>query len=214
MEAYARGVNAWLDDLEAGRNGAKLPREYSHPLINGEDIPRWTPADSFATVLALVNDLTNDSSTEIALGQVYAQLAGSPEIYEDFYGNRPARLVNVIDDYTCPSTPSPSRRLRRDPRTALTPELAPLLERALGVTSAFDVLRGAPRGADSIGSNNWAVAPDGTAVGHALFSNDPHLGLSQPSVWYMAHLDAKTHGTGTLHVAGHSFAGLPWIIIG
>src|SRR5690606_5265535 len=130
------------------------------------------------------------------------------------YGNRPAREVTVIDDYVCPAPPPAARTVRRDPRFALGKDLLPLLEKASEVTASYDLLRHAPRGADSIGSNNWVVAPDGAAAGHALFSNDPHLGMSQPAIWYMAHLDSKTHGSGSIHVAGQSFAGLPWIIIG
>ena len=47
-----------------------------------------------------------------------------------------------------------------------------------------------------------------------MLTNDPHLGLSNPSIWYLAHLDARTNGTGSIHSAGMSFAGLPWIVIG
>jgi penicillin amidase len=68
---------------------------------------------------------------------------------------------------------------------------------------------------EDFGSNNWVVAPAQTSGGTAaLLANDPHLGFSNPSVWYLVSIDSKSAGSGTVHVAGSSFAGLPSIIIG
>ena len=39
-----------------------------------------------------------------------------------------------------------------------------------------------------IGSNSWVVGPQRTKNGKVIFANDPHIGFSQPSVWYQAHL--------------------------
>jgi penicillin amidase len=47
-----------------------------------------------------------------------------------------------------------------------------------------------------------------------LLANDPHLQLTNPSVWFPAELDAKTHGHGKFHVAGGTFPGLPAVMIG
>jgi penicillin amidase len=38
--------------------------------------------------------------------------------------------------------------------------------------------------------------------------------MTQPATWYLAHLDAKTHGRGQTHVAGMTFAGIPWPLLG
>ena len=65
-----------------------------------------------------------------------------------------------------------------------------------------------------MGSNNWFVSGSQTSSGNAILSNDPHLGMTQPATFYLAHLDAKTNGGGELHSAGVTFAGLPWIVIG
>ena len=65
-----------------------------------------------------------------------------------------------------------------------------------------------------IGSNNWVLGGAKTQNGNTFLSNDPHLGLSQPAVWYLAHLDSKTNGSGTLHTAGVTLAGIPTPIIG
>jgi len=39
-----------------------------------------------------------------------------------------------------------------------------------------------------IGSNSWVLGPQRTKNGKVIFANDPHIGFSQPSIWYQAHL--------------------------
>ncbi|MEZ5007747.1 MAG: penicillin acylase family protein [Chitinophagales bacterium] len=60
-----------------------------------------------------------------------------------------------------------------------------------------------------IGSNNWAVGPNKTADGSVILSNDPHLGLSYPSIWYEMQLNAPG-----INVYGVTIPGAPNIIIG
>ncbi len=79
----------------------------------------------------------------------------------------------------------------------LGPHAAPEIARA--VLSAA-----APGG----GSNNWVVANG--EDGHPILANDPHLGVSLPSVWYFCHLRIP----GVLNVAGASLAGSPGVAIG
>ena len=59
------------------------------------------------------------------------------------------------------------------------------------------------------GSNNWVVAGSRTATGKPLLANDPHLGLSVPSVWYFAHLNAPG-----LDVIGATLPGMPAVLLG
>jgi penicillin amidase len=42
----------------------------------------------------------------------------------------------------------------------------------------------------SPGSNNWAISGSLTASGEVIVANDPHRGVSNPSLRYMVHLDA------------------------
>ncbi|MEO1254850.1 MAG: penicillin acylase family protein, partial [Bacteroidota bacterium] len=39
-----------------------------------------------------------------------------------------------------------------------------------------------------IGSNSWVLSGEKTESGQVILSNDPHIGFSQPSVWYEAHM--------------------------
>lgn len=60
-----------------------------------------------------------------------------------------------------------------------------------------------------IGSNSWVIGPKKTKSGKVIFSNDTHIGFSQPSVWYEAHLnypDANNYG--------FYLAGVPFSVMG
>jgi penicillin amidase len=59
------------------------------------------------------------------------------------------------------------------------------------------------------GSNNWVVSGAHTASGKPLLSNDMHLDLTIPDVWYEAHLTA-----GDFDVAGVTLPGMPYVIVG
>src|SRR5699024_9359286 len=59
------------------------------------------------------------------------------------------------------------------------------------------------------GSNNWVIGGDKTASGKPLLADDPHLGLSTPSIWYEMSLEADD-----INVADVIFDGVPGIILG
>jgi penicillin amidase len=59
------------------------------------------------------------------------------------------------------------------------------------------------------GSNNWVIAGRHTASGKPLLSNDMHLGLSEPDIWFMADLRAPGY-----HAAGVTLPGMPFVIAG
>ena len=55
------------------------------------------------------------------------------------------------------------------------------------------------------GSNSWVIAPEKTKNGKVIFANDPHIGFSQPSVWFEAHLETPTYSKYGYHIAGIPF---------
>ncbi|MGB6687404.1 MAG: penicillin acylase family protein [Terracidiphilus sp.] len=61
----------------------------------------------------------------------------------------------------------------------------------------------------SPGSNNWVISGKHTASGRTLLSNDMHLDLSVPNIWYMADLRAPGY-----HAAGVTLPGFPFVIAG
>jgi penicillin amidase len=66
-----------------------------------------------------------------------------------------------------------------------------------------------------IGSNNWVVAPSKSSTGGALLANDPHLGISMPSIWFVNGLHCATVDDACpFDVAGVSFPGVPGVVLG
>jgi len=59
------------------------------------------------------------------------------------------------------------------------------------------------------GSNNWAVHGSKTKNGRPILCNDPHLGMTFPSLWYEISLSSPSH---TAH--GASLPGSPCVISG
>jgi penicillin G amidase len=62
---------------------------------------------------------------------------------------------------------------------------------------------------EGTGSNAWAVSGERSVSGKPLLANDPHLGLSAPAVWYLAHLQAPG-----LNVIGATLPGMPGVWLG
>ena len=59
------------------------------------------------------------------------------------------------------------------------------------------------------GSNSWVVSGARSKTGKPLLANDPHLGLTAPSVWYFAHLSWPGGD-----VVGATFPGMPIVVLG
>ena len=225
LDAYAVGVNQWIADVRSGSNGATFPREFTHGLFDygPEDVPAWTPQDSVAAVLALIESLTNDESAQVNAGNAREDI-GDDLKFSDLWSRRPLEESSILPtDWQPPPPPDASEKSRNAlafPRPKLRDRLniAPVLrqlhdklERTLDLRQM--ILGPGDRGVE-IGSNNWVVSPSLTTAGNSLLSNDPHLGMSQPATWYLAHIDATTNGNGEIHAAGSTFAGLPWVIVG
>jgi penicillin amidase len=56
-----------------------------------------------------------------------------------------------------------------------------------------------------MGSNSWVVDGNKTKSGYPMLANDTHIGFSQPSVWYEAHLEAPGFSFYGNHLAGFPF---------
>ena len=59
------------------------------------------------------------------------------------------------------------------------------------------------------GSNGWALSGKKTTTGMPILCQDPHLGLTAPSIWYELHINAED-----IDAAGVTFAGFPAVVIG
>ena len=66
-----------------------------------------------------------------------------------------------------------------------------------------------PESPKGLGSNNWAVGAEKSVYGAPIFSNDPHLNLTLPSVWF----EVGIH-TPEINAYGVTIPGMPGLMMG
>ncbi|PSL39917.1 penicillin amidase [Labedella gwakjiensis] len=214
-EAYARGVNAYLDS----RSGADLSLEYAVLGLQnpGYEPEPWTPADSVAWLKAMAWDLRSNLESEIDRALLSSTL--DPSLVADLYPPYPAdRHATIVGGANALSTPISTNALASAP-TIDTDSTADTEATTRSLSTLDAVLSGLPellgRAGSEIGSNAWVVSGDHTESGRPLLANDPHLGPAMPSIWYQMGLRCSTVSDACpFDVAGFTFSGLPGVIIG
>ena len=183
LEAYARGVNAWIAAVNEDAMGRGAPEFF----LFSPEIAHWQPADSLAIAKLMALQLAQQLPAEVRRARVSLAL---PE----------ARVPDILPD-------APGQGI------AALPDYAQLVP---GVTRSFaalpvedDPLSPVPRPGFGGASNAWAAAPSRSASGGTLLANDPHLGFTAPSIWYLARLELKTGG-----VIGGTIPGMPIVLVG
>ena len=216
LDAYTNGVNAWLGDLEADRNGAKLSEEYSYGLLATDDIPTWEAEDSLAVGLLFLNNLGNTSTAELRAGVTAAAYADA-NLLADMYNGAHLDPDSSVIGASGGTYAGLGNNLVPLPRRTDLSSVRPMLQRAnKALEEAYGQMEQMEKffGEGPFGSNSWATAPALNDGDFAILANDPHLQLTNPALWYLAEMDAKSSGTGDFHAAGVSFAGMPGILIG
>jgi penicillin amidase len=213
LEAYAAGVNAYLED----RPVSDIAVEYTVLRAGGLDYTPepWTPVDSLAWLKAMAWDLRGNMTDEI--GRALALADHTPEQVEQLYPpypyDRHAPVVQqgaVVDGVFEQDAVEGGTRLPQRPAYDAGARAA--LRRTHAAIEAVPALLG--RG-DGLGSNAWVVDGRHSATGSPLLANDPHLGVSLPGVWMQLGLHCRTVTAGCpLDVAGFTFSGVPGVIIG
>lgn len=188
IEAYTAGVNAWISQLTP----ADYPIEYK--ILNYKPEP-WTPLNC-AMVVEGMADMLADYDDDLEATNAMKLLG--EETYKSLYPVYNPKQQPVVPPGYYPGHP-----------TAL-----PQTAQPAGMSDAIGYLPGGAQEELTIdptvkGSNNWAVAGSKTASGHPLLCNDPHLGLSLPSIWYQAQIH-----TPSASRYGVSLPGIPGIVIG
>jgi len=222
LTAYAAGVNAFI----AGHQN-RLPIEFA--LLHYQPRP-WTGADSLGVVLNMAKELNTTWGMDLMREHIRAKVG--PELSADLFPDHSAMDEPVAELPRGSKLPPqwkavypPATCLELDPNVLDKPRAgvraAPLLggigESAENQAAEFlevdptlaALVSAGDMSNQALGSNNWVVSGAHSRSGKPLLANDPHLGHSVPSVWYMIHLK----GPG-LDVSGVSLPGMPLVVIG
>lgn len=143
----------------------------------------WVPADSLGWLKMMAWDLGGSFRAEL-LRMALAKAGLTPQQIQEFLPPYPGDAPVALPDLAA---------LYRD--VGIDPV-------RLGAA-----LPGAP--GSGIGSNNWVVSGARSATGKPLLANDPHLGLSAPSIWYFAHWRAPE-----MNAIGATLPGVPMMVLG
>jgi penicillin amidase len=211
LQAYAAGVNAWLQ-------GNELPLEYRVLELTKASVPEWTLVDS-ETIAKSFSFQFSFSNSDVFYTNVLAacEKAGKEKgfdgqklFYDDLFGSEPFFPPTIVPRsqnkrFTSVKTGrSVSEMVGKDTQAAMDeflnqPDDVSLLSSTDGLT----------------GSNWWVVAGSKTNTGLPMMANDPHLEIELPSVLYEIHLNVeKGPGQAPMNVYGVSYAGAPAVIIG
>jgi penicillin amidase len=191
LEDYARGVNAYIDSLDA----KALPPEFQ--ILQLKPRP-WTAADSLVGAKLFDESL----STTWQLDMMRAAFSDLPQKQRDaLFPETSPHDVLLIGSDRGPQSQSTSRFAVEAETLHAVARDAALMRRSLSRIGLY--------AQDNAASNNWVISGSHTMTGKPLLANDPHLQASAPSIWYMVHLSMPG-----LRTAGVSVAGLPGIAIG
>ncbi|NBR53547.1 MAG: penicillin acylase family protein [Rhodobacteraceae bacterium] len=183
LKAYSAGVNAWIDEVNSGARGRGAPEMW----IFSQAIAPWQPADSIAILKLMALQLSGHLEEEVLRARTSLLLS-------------PERVADILPD-------APGAGTAALPRYAELVEDVPLY--LVDSRMPFDPLSPVKPLPLAGASNAWAAGVSRSATGSTLLANDPHLGLTAPSIWYLARLELSTGG-----VIGGTIPGLPLILTG
>lgn len=185
LNAYARGVNARLHEVNTYARGRGAPEMF---LFNAP-FATWQPADSLVMLKLMSVTLSSHMTREIRRAKVSLAL---PD---------PERIVDILPDH--PAT-----------ATIALPDYASLWDTPMFETALVDASPEHPlnpwKSIEHAGASNaFAAAPARSAAGGTILANDPHLELTAPTIWYLARMELSTGG-----VIGATIPGIPLILSG
>ncbi len=205
LEAYARGVNAYIEQHPGSPLTAGLPVEFA--MLRYRPQP-WKPADTLAIGLNMYKLLTNLWRRELARAKVSSQVG--LELGADLYVARSDADHPIAEPVAAPKRQRPPRVIvagncphsLEEILNGARPVPAPIADLILSNRAEEDWRK---YGA----SNNWVVSGAHTATGAPLLADDMHLPHTVPAIWFINHLKSPE-----MDVVGFSLPGVPWVIVG
>ncbi len=200
LDDYARGVNSFI-----AQHQDSMPAEFR--LLAYRPQP-WTGEDSIVVGLSMEQTLDTHWDTKLVRELIAAKLQ-NPKLEADLYPvgswrDRPP--TGEVIDWSQPHPAPPGTNEDEDEDNTQAHRAPTGGEELRGLHA----LLGLPKCEGcTMGSNNWVIAGGHTASGKAMLSNDMHLELTEPNIWFMADLSAPGY-----HAAGVTLPGMPCVIAG
>jgi penicillin G amidase len=197
LDAYARGVNAYIESLDAN----SLPPEFR---ILGYRPRPWAAGDSLVIGKLLFEVLSTTWQTDL----MRAALADIPPALREqiLPITSPLDVILVGNDRVHQRA---NTGMRNESPHRINAEVLREMESAMRATEN-SFLRAGFEFEQRAASNNWVVSGRRTATEKPLLANDPHLPAGAPSIWHLVHLTAAPN----LRVAGVTAPGAPGVVIG
>jgi penicillin amidase len=202
LQWYADGVNAYLSE----NDGAEISLEYAVlPLQNsGYEVEPWEPIHTLTWAKMMAWDLGGNMRAEIARAVLSAELP--IDRVEQLYPRYPDDHPVIVEPDQMSADASRSSAL------LIAGSVDALASVDKAARAVWDLTGG---GFDGIGSNNWVVGGSMTQSGIPLLSNDTHLGIQMPSIWFENALHCVEDTPDCpYNVIGFTFAGVPGVVIG
>lgn len=186
-EAFAAGINAFVADLEAGRQ--PLPIEFT---ATGSRPERWSAED---IVRIRSNALASNVPSEVQRARA---LCGGDVKYEPL-----RRQLSAGHSVTIPKGLDPCSV----PENVLADYLLGTSDVRFDGRQVVVASRTDPETLE--GSNNWVISPARSKTGRPILANDPHRAHAVPNLRYLSHID-----TPELKIAGSGEPALPGVSFG
>lgn len=194
LKSYAQGVNEGL---------AQIGYSSFEYLLTGAQQRPWQSEDSLLIIFSMYLDL---QSATFERDQALIQI-------EQQYGKHMLKFLTQPSQYQAALDGS-----QLAPYSAGIPKL-PILKQQTQQSSTVQSSTPAMYAFNSFaasqerGSNNWAVTGALTTTGSAMLSDDMHLAMAVPVIWYKAQLN-YVHNNVKTQVTGVSLPGAPAIVVG
>jgi penicillin amidase len=176
LDAFLAGVNHFIATQ-------KLPVEYT--LIGASARP-FTRIDVMSMMVYMSFSFAHGHTTD-SLFSFLKDKYSDRNPRELFPGYTAGQAVTIIEnqaEYNPNSKARPESPVAASARTSST-----LMPGSFSLASLFFSEEGLDALIPSFhGSNSWVIAPSRSISGAAILANDPHIGLSNPAVWYEAHI--------------------------
>lgn len=216
FEAYAEGVNAYIEVVKRGQLPTPEELEIVAGLLDLErpaDVMQPMTGYDIAAVAAVLVSRLGYETTDLRRQASAQALAALPEglakdglVADTFEAVAPVHAITQVAPAATARALSPRRE-----SAPLVPVSSSMLDRLVRRTDEFSKWIG--KTGEEFGSNSWAVSSKGTGGG-AILANDGHLSLTVPSLFYQQCIDVKYYGDDDYHVCGLFFPGFPFLAVG